>query len=41
MKEEHEGYVKYRKRSINWKKQKMDTQERVNVKMLELTIEKL
>ncbi len=32
MKEEHEGYVKYRKRTMNWKKQKMDTHETVNVK---------
>ncbi len=29
MKEEHEGYVKYRKCTTNWKKQKMETQEKV------------
>ncbi len=29
MKEEHEGYVKYRKCTTNWSKQKMETQERV------------
>jgi hypothetical protein len=38
MKHEQEGYAEYKQHIVIWKKQKKETKEKVNAKMLQLTI---
>jgi hypothetical protein len=38
MKQEQEGYEEYKQHIVIWKKQKKETKEKVNAKMLQLTI---
>jgi hypothetical protein len=38
MKKEHEGYEEFRMHTMSWKKKKVKREEKVNIKMWELTI---